>query len=114
MLCPPQSSHKIKINALMHSKLCSKIAICPGAGAKEFEKLKDCKIDVFITGEMSHHQILEITSNLNHECFVLLFGHCNTERFFLKRFNSILSENINSSAISIEISEMDGSTFAIV
>ena len=69
------------------------IAICAGSGAG---LLQGTKADVYLTGEMSHHEVLEAVSNGVH---VVLCEHSNTERGFLLEFktklNGLLEEKVN-------------------
>ncbi|KAK5661708.1 hypothetical protein OQA88_9808 [Cercophora sp. LCS_1] len=54
------------------------VAICAGSG---YSTLKDCDADLFITGEMSHHEALRLTM-LGKA--VLTVFHSNSERRFLR------------------------------
>ncbi|MEM9082404.1 MAG: Nif3-like dinuclear metal center hexameric protein [Planctomycetota bacterium] len=85
------------------------IAVCPGAGSSLLNDAKRAGADAFITGEMSHHDVLHATLDLNMH--VLLAGHTNTERPYLCELRKRLSESI--SGIDFEISESDRSPLAI-
>ena len=76
------------------------IALCAGAGTDAF---KGVIADCFLTGEMSHHNILETTLNGS---FVILCEHTNTERGFLPTFAKILAEALGK-GVDISISEID-------
>ena len=54
------------------------VAACAGSGASV---LKGVKADLYLTGEMSHHEVLEATSR---GVAVVLCEHTNTERGYLK------------------------------
>lgn len=56
------------------------IALCAGSGASV---LRGKKADVYLTGEMSHHEVLDAVSRGIH---VILCEHSNTERGFLTEF----------------------------
>ncbi|MBW0471111.1 hypothetical protein O181_010826 [Austropuccinia psidii MF-1] len=57
------------------------VGVCAGSGSSICSALgKSC--DAFLTGEMSHHEILAATANGVH---VILTSHTNTERFFLSK-----------------------------
>lgn len=58
---------------LLHS-----IAVCAGAGGSVFEKLPD--FDLFVTGEMRHHDVRARTASGSS---VVLSEHTHTERGFL-------------------------------
>ena len=45
--------------------------------------LRGVRADVYVTGEMSHHEVLDAVHAGSH---VVLCGHSNTERGFLRRF----------------------------
>jgi len=56
----------------------SSISVCVGSGASVFKKQR---CDVFVSGEMSHHDVLEKVENGST---VILTHHTNCERGFLK------------------------------
>ena len=61
------------------------VAICAGSGGSV---LKGVRANMYLTGEMSHHDVLDAVSNGTH---VVLGEHSNTERGFLKdEFSGIL------------------------
>ena len=76
------------------------VALCAGAGAEAF---KGIRADCFLTGEMSHHNILAATLNGTH---VILCEHTNTERGYLPLFGKILRKALGSS-VEIAVSAMD-------
>jgi dinuclear metal center YbgI/SA1388 family protein len=57
------------------------VAVCPGAGGSVFEKVGH--VDLLITGEMRHHDVLGRNARGTH---VLLTDHTNTERGYLPEF----------------------------
>ena len=54
------------------------IACCPGSGKSV---LSGCEADIWLTGEMSHHDILDACQT---GITVILCEHSNSERGFLK------------------------------
>ncbi|XP_017056552.1 NIF3-like protein 1 [Drosophila ficusphila] len=80
--------------------LIQSVGICAGSGGS---LLKGIKADLIITGEMSHHEVLEFTHN---NTTVLLCNHSNSERGFLKQFSPKLSESLKG-ACEILVSETD-------
>jgi len=56
-------------------------AVCPGAGGSAFEAVRHA--DVFLTGEMRHHDVL---ARVAAGSVVVLTDHTNTERGFLPEF----------------------------
>ena len=77
------------------------VALCAGSGASV---LKGIAADVFLTGEMSHHEVLDAVSN---NISVILCEHSNTERGFLKEYRKTLLNELNCEAIRIKVSEVD-------
>lgn len=65
------------------------IGVVPGSGASFLELAASEGCDVFITGEMTHHQITEAKQS---GISVLLAGHTNTERGYLPRLKIQLNE----------------------
>ncbi|MBL4699815.1 MAG: Nif3-like dinuclear metal center hexameric protein [Phycisphaeraceae bacterium] len=81
--------------------LIRKIGLCAGAGGSLLEQAGD--IDLFITGEMRHHDVL---AAVDGGISVLLAGHTQTERPFLPRLRDMLIEQ-GARTISWQISEAD-------
>ena len=65
------------------------VGVCPGAGAALRQHALAAGCDFFVTGEMTHHEALEL---LRKGCGVLLAGHTNTERGYLPRLKDRLSD----------------------
>jgi dinuclear metal center YbgI/SA1388 family protein len=65
------------------------IAVCAGSGASLIEAASVQGATLFVTGEMSHHDVVRAHS-LGLE--VLLAGHTNTERGYLPRLARALTE----------------------
>jgi putative NIF3 family GTP cyclohydrolase 1 type 2 len=61
----------------------SSIAVCAGSGASVL--VNAGKVDLWITGEMGHHEALDCQEK---NISVLLAEHSNTERGFLSRFQA--------------------------
>ncbi|ETN61980.1 anon-35F/36A [Anopheles darlingi] len=77
-------------------------AVCAGSGGS---LLKGVKADLYITGEMSHHEILDATHQNIH---VVLLGHSNSERGYLPVFRNILANMLQDfSDVNIHVSECD-------
>ncbi|XP_014283189.2 NIF3-like protein 1 [Halyomorpha halys] len=76
------------------------IALVPGSGGS---LLKGVKADLFVTGEMFHHDILDA----NHTgTSVILTNHSDSERGFLAKM-AVLLNDIFKNDIKIEISSFD-------
>jgi dinuclear metal center YbgI/SA1388 family protein len=76
------------------------VALCAGAGTDAF---KGVQADCYLTGEMSHHNILSATLNGSH---VILCEHTNTERGYLPAFGRILRKALGN-GVDISVSEID-------
>ncbi|XP_050454996.1 NIF3-like protein 1 isoform X2 [Cataglyphis hispanica] len=76
------------------------VALCAGAGVTI---LKDASADLYLTGEMLHHDILDAVHRGIH---VILTNHSDSERGFLKIFASILDCALQGS-VKVCLSEMD-------
>jgi len=76
------------------------VALCAGAGTEVF---KGVKADCYLTGEMSHHNVLAATLNGSH---VILCEHTNTERGYLPVFAKILGKALGN-GVDISVSEID-------
>lgn len=61
----------------------ARVAVCAGAGGSVFEKLPHGTVDLFVTGELRHHDVLE---KLRHGQSVILSEHTHTERGYLPEF----------------------------
>ncbi|XP_020804551.1 NIF3-like protein 1 [Drosophila serrata] len=82
-----QNSVHIALAVNHHPKsLIQTVGICAGSGGT---LLKGIKADLIISGEMSHHELLEFNHN---NTTVLLCNHSNSERGFLKQFAPKLGE----------------------
>lgn len=67
--------------------LVRRVAVCPGAGGSLFEPLRD--VDLLLTGEMRHHDVLGRVASGTH---VVLTDHTNTERGYLPTYADRLRE----------------------
>ena len=83
------------------------VAVCAGSGSSV---LAGVEADLYVTGEMSHHDIL----NANHcNATVILCEHSNTERGFLtvlRQKLTVLFEGL----VDIRVSERDRDPVEIV
>lgn len=90
------------------------IAICAGSGASVFKELKK-DVDVLFTGELSHHEVLAAVAKEQH---VILCGHTNTERGFLKVLQKELQQDLDNAAgkskVDVKISTADHDPLEIV
>ena len=80
-------------------KLIRTVALCPGAGGSLFQGLHPR--DLFVTGEMRHHDVL---GRVAQGSAVLLTEHSNSERGYLSEFAGRLEDELNIEAF---VSETD-------
>lgn len=92
----------------------SSVALCAGSGASVFKSLLQ-NVDVLFTGELSHHEVLAAVAKGQ---YVVLCGHTNTERGFLKILQSSLQKDLNKqpgpNQINVIISKKDRDPLEII
>ncbi len=77
------------------------VGIVPGAGGSLSRLAREEGCDVFVTGEMKHHDVL---GALNAGMSVILGGHTSTERGYLPRLRDILASKID---VPVAVSKLD-------
>lgn len=89
-------------------RMAHNVAVVPGAGATllEVALAQDC--DLFITGEVTHHQALAAFSR---GCSLILTGHTNSERGYLPILARRLVELLPS--VEFRVSRVDRSLFEV-
>lgn len=85
------------------------IGVVPGAGGSLLEAAAGEGCEVFITGEMKHHDILAAQMR---GVRVILAGHTNTERGYLPRLATRLKQALPQA--SLRISEADGDPLTVI
>lgn len=93
----------------------STVAVCAGAGGSLLapETGQRRVADLLITGEMSHHQVLDATHAGSH---VILCEHSNSERGFLRQLVGKLSTWLNSGKgdqVRVVMSEKDSDPLTV-
>lgn len=88
------------INIFVESQI-KTIALCAGSGASV---LKGIQADLYLTGEMLHHDILDAAQNGVN---VILCNHSDSERGFLKHFKQQLQTDILSNKAEVFVSKVD-------
>ncbi|KAG8701708.1 NGG1 interacting factor [Ceratobasidium sp. 395] len=78
------------------------IALCAGSGGSV---LKGAKADIYLTGELSHHEVLAAVAQGTS---VILCGHSNTERPYLPVLQQKLQEALNKDP------ELQGEKYEVV
>lgn len=76
------------------------VALCAGSGGSI---LKEMSADLYLTGEMLHHDVLDAVHRGAH---VILTNHSDSERGFLKVFASTLDSMLHHS-VRVCVSEVD-------
>jgi len=74
------------------------VGLCAGAGGSVCEMAIDDGCEVFITGEMTHHQVVAATAR---GCTVMLTGHTNSERGYLPTLKAQLLELLPKANITV-------------
>lgn len=89
---------QVGINQLVESRSSPvrTIAICAGSGGS---MLAGKKADVYLTGEMSHHEVLAALARGTN---VILCGHTNTERGYLPLLAAKLREELQGQRVAGE------------
>lgn len=77
--------------------------VCAGSGASVLKDIK-APIDLFVTGELSHHEALEA---IHRQIHVITLNHSNSERGYLKDFKKILAERLQNDSVEIIVSQSD-------
>jgi len=83
-------------------------AVCVGSGSSLLKPIAG-KIDLLITGEMSHHDILDC---VHAGSSVVLCNHCSSERHYLPDLANILQ--VVTGLTNIFVSEEDASPLRLV
>ncbi len=81
------------------------VAVCPGAGGSLFAA--DWRADLYLTGEMRHHDVLAKVAR-GHA--VILTDHTNTERGYLP----VLAKRLAAeSGLEVSVSEVDAEPLVV-
>lgn len=88
------------------SSVCT-VAVCAGSGASV---LNGVRADLYITGEMSHHEVLDAVAKGTS---VLLSDHSNSERGFLAVFRERLAVRLPDS-VTVVVSKADRDPLEVV
>jgi putative NIF3 family GTP cyclohydrolase 1 type 2 len=83
------------------------VAVCAGSGASV---LRGVAADLYVTGEMSHHDVLDAT---HRGATVLLTDHANSERGFLGELQGRLDELLEA-RIQLKVAASDADPLSVV
>ncbi len=78
------------------------VGLCAGAGGSVCTLAIDDGCEVYITGEMTHHQVVAATSR---GCTVMLTGHTNSERGYLPKLKNTLTGLLPDVTITVSASD---------
>ena len=84
------------------------IGLCAGAGGSVCELAIDDGCEVFITGEMTHHNVVAATAR---GCSVMLTGHTNSERGYLPKLKNQLSKLLPEASILVSSADASPWTY---
>lgn len=91
----------------MEDIMINKIAVVAGSGGSLLKEVPDA--DLYLTGEMSHHDILDaVHRGIN----VILTNHSSSERGFLTKFHEILSSKLED--VEVIVSKMDADPLKVI
>uniref|UniRef100_UPI0037E8DF8E NIF3-like protein 1 n=1 Tax=Semicossyphus pulcher TaxID=241346 RepID=UPI0037E8DF8E len=90
----------------LESSVCS-VAVCAGSGASV---LNGVKADLYITGEMSHHEVLDAAAKGTS---VILSDHSNSERGYLAVFRERLAMRLQE-GMTVAVSKADRDPLEVV
>lgn len=76
--------------------------VCAGSGASVLQDIK-APIDLFITGELSHHESLDA---IHRQIHVVTLNHSNSERGYLHEFKKTLAQLLGTE-VDIFVSRVD-------
>lgn len=80
------------------------VGLCAGAGGSLLPGAIDHGCELFLTGEMRHHDVLEAQAR---GCTVVLAGHTNTERGYLKPLRERLAGALPDCTIAVARQDRD-------
>jgi dinuclear metal center YbgI/SA1388 family protein len=80
------------------------VGVCPGAGASLSKLARQDGCEVFVTGEMAHHDVM---GALHAGMSVVLGNHTSTERGFLPRLASMIREHLPGADVIVSTTDRD-------
>lgn len=98
----------VKFRDMTGGKPLRTIGVVPGAGASLLPAAVEQGCELFVTGEMKHHEVLNAALQ---GCSVLLAGHTNTERGYLPTYARQISEKCPD--IKVHISKEDRTSLSL-
>ncbi|MBM4107408.1 MAG: Nif3-like dinuclear metal center hexameric protein [Phycisphaerae bacterium] len=80
------------------------VGVCPGAGSEVAPLARDEGCQVFVTGEMKHHEVM---AALHSGMSVVLAGHTNTERGYLPRLARRIEKELPGVKTAVSATDRD-------
>lgn len=82
----------------------TRVGVVPGAGASLSRLARQEGCDVFVTGELKHHDVL---GALNSGMSVILGGHTATERGYLHRLKATLESQLPKASFVVSMADVE-------
>lgn len=95
---------KIRVACADLNKAVSVIGVCPGAGAELVATAAKDGCELFVTGEMKHHEVI---AALDAGLGMILGEHTSTERGYLPRLARLLEQHLPGLRASIASNDKD-------
>ncbi len=97
------------VRATDHDREVRTIGFIPGAGADFIPHAIEQECDLFVTGEVKHHEVMRAKAR---GCSIMLTGHSNSERGFMPHYRDILSEKCPE--VEFVVSQYDQTLLGII
>jgi len=95
---------KVRVACADITKAVSIIGVCPGAGSELVSAAAKDGCELFVTGEMKHHEVI---SALDSGIGVILGEHTSTERGYLPRLAARLERELPGVRVKCALSDVD-------
>jgi dinuclear metal center YbgI/SA1388 family protein len=92
----------VRVSEAAHKPRIRSIAVCPGAGGSLFERVGE--VDLLLTGEMRHHDILARARRGSH---VIVTDHSHSERGYLPRLAERLLQRLPKLEVRVSREDRD-------
>ena len=93
----------MKLFSYLPDSIINSIAVCVGSGASI---IKNLKVDLVITGEMSHHDVLDIVHQAP-PCSVILCEHSTSERSYLAYLGNLIQDSTSGIEVVLSIEDQE-------
>eukprot|EP00041_Stephanoeca_diplocostata_P009720 m.151508 g.151508 ORF g.151508 m.151508 type:complete len:345 (-) comp17867_c1_seq3:457-1491(-) len=111
-VCPSSAARRnqqqYSIERIVADTVATKVAVCAGSGVSV---LTGCGADVWVTGEMSHHDLLAANAA---GVSVILTEHSNSERGYLTHLAQRLVDTVGGNGITCTVSAVDADPVSIL